>query len=331
MISYQPTLYFKIKVMRSYLLCLLTFFIVDIANAQGPTITYASEAVPGDVLVYPHVKLTGVAMPAAGANMMWDYSGLIDSGSIEIDSFDTAPTIIDAIFPGTNLALQPTGGTSLYFETTTSTWSALGFLLPGVDTGFYLSTLNEFHFPFSYGSTSIDSTKEVAHISGLKDTSEIIVSQQATGYGTLKIPGQTYNNVLLVKKITTTRSSFGQTATSSFIFVSPSAHSFLLQINLDAQNNFNEIKYIFTGTGIPPTSYTFNGNGNWDDAANWSGDAVPPSLVPSGTQVTISPQPGGSCILDVPVTFTQGSTLTVTTGAKFNIMGNLTILDTVIL
>jgi hypothetical protein len=266
-------------------------------------------------------------LPAAGANITWDYSGLVDSGTIEIDSFKApSATPYAAIFPGTNLVLPSTGGTYLYFSTTSSDWSALGLISPGVDTAYYLSTLNEFHFPFTYGNTSLDSTKEATHLTGFRDTSEIIVSQQATGYGTLKIPGQTFSNVLLVKKTTTTRSKFNTSTVSSYIFVTPSAHSFLMQMNLDEQNNFNDIKYVFNGTVIIPTSYTFNGNGYWTNAANWSGSAVPTSPVPSGTTVTISPQAGGSCILNVPMTFSSGSTLTVSTDAVFKVMGNLTIL-----
>ena len=168
--------------------------------------------------------------------------------------------------------------------------------------------------------------KEVTHLTGFKDTSEIIVSQQATGYGTLKIPGQTYTNVLLVKKTTTTRSTFNTSTLSSYIFVTPGSHSFLMQMNLDAQNNFDQIKYVFTGTVVTPTSYTFNGNGDWSNAANWSGSAVPTSPVPSGTTVTITPPTGGSCTLNVPMIFASGSTLTVSTKAVFNVMGNLTIL-----
>ena len=98
-----------------------------------------------------------------------------------------------------------------------------------------------------------------------------------------------------------------------------------MQITLASSNTISKIVYVTTGV-VVTTSYTFNGNGDWNNAANWSGGVVPTSPVPSGTQVTINPQAGGSCILNVPVTFAAGSTLTVTTGAKFNIMGNLTIL-----
>lgn len=72
-------------------------------------------------------------------------------------------------------------------------------------------------------------------------------------------------------------------------------------------------------------TYTFNGNGNWSDPANWVNNTVPPATVGSNGRVVVDPDPAGSCILDVPVTFTQGATLTVNEGKKFVVNGNLTV------
>lgn len=56
------------------------------------------------------------------------------------------------------------------------------------------------------------------------------------------------------------------------------------------------------GAAPTVTTLTFNGNGNWSNAANWSNNQVPTSPVPAGTQIVINPQAGGECILNVPVT-----------------------------
>ena len=313
--------------MRLSLFILLTFFIVGIAKAQGPTITSASEAIPGDIIFYEQAQNLGVAIPATGANLTWDYSGLVDSGGVEIDSFSApSSTPFASIFSGSTLALNTGNGGYIYFKTTTNDWTALGVIAPGNDTAFYRSGLEEFHFPFSYNSSFLDSTKEVAYLTGLTDSFELTVSQVGAGYGTLKIPGQaSYTNVLMQKTTTTQRySPLFSSVTSSYLFVTPSAHSFLMRIDLNAQNTITKIIYS-TPSYVIPTSYTFNGTGNWNIAANWSGGIVPTSPIPSGTQVTINPQSGGSCILNVPVIFSSGSTLTVAKNAVFNIMGNLTI------
>jgi hypothetical protein len=313
--------------MRSFLFILFSFFVVGIANAQGPTITAASEAVPGDLIFYKQAQNLGVALPAAAANQTWDYTGLIDSGGYEIDSFSApSSTPYASLFPGTNLALNTGDGGYLYFKTTTNEWSALGLIAPGSDTTFYRSGLDEFHFPFSFGSSNLDSTEAVGYISGgLRDSFETVVLQQGAGYGTLKTPTQTYTNVLMQKTTTTQRfSPFYSPSTSSYLFVTPTKHSFIMRIDLNAQNAITKIQYATTGIVIP-TSFTFTGTGNWNTAANWDGGIVPVSPIPSGTQVTINPQPAGSCTLNVSVFFSSGATLTVAKNAVFNVMGNLTI------
>lgn len=82
---------------------------------------------------------------------------------------------------------------------------------------------------------------------------------------------------------------------------------------------------ILTDRQVPTavTSYTFTGNGNWSNAANWLGSLVPPSTIPSGVTVTINPAADGEAVVDVPVTFQSGSTLNVATGKKLRVNGNL--------
>jgi hypothetical protein len=71
--------------------------------------------------------------------------------------------------------------------------------------------------------------------------------------------------------------------------------------------------------------YTFTGSGNWNNAANWSGNILPPSIVPSNVQIIINPTGSGECILNVPVTVPTNSSISVAPGKKFIIQGNLTI------
>jgi 1,4-alpha-glucan branching enzyme len=79
--------------------------------------------------------------------------------------------------------------------------------------------------------------------------------------------------------------------------------------------------------GVTPT-FTFNGNGAWTNPANWSGGNQPPNTIPAGTEIIINPAPGGTCVIDVnstPITFAQGSKLTVANGANLVINGNLNV------
>jgi exo-beta-1,3-glucanase (GH17 family) len=71
--------------------------------------------------------------------------------------------------------------------------------------------------------------------------------------------------------------------------------------------------------------YTFTGNGNWTNPANWSNGIMPPSLLPSGSSIIIDPAGNGECILNTAQTISSGATLTVQPGKKFIILGSLVI------
>jgi hypothetical protein len=72
-----------------------------------------------------------------------------------------------------------------------------------------------------------------------------------------------------------------------------------------------------------PTVYTFNGNGNWDESANWTGNRRPPSVVTASSEIIIDPVAGGKCVLNVPYVLNPGVNLTVRPGKNFVVGGNL--------
>lgn len=71
--------------------------------------------------------------------------------------------------------------------------------------------------------------------------------------------------------------------------------------------------------------YTFTGNGNWNNAANWSYGIVPPSTLPAGSVITINPIVNGSCTLSGVQHIVTGASLNVKTGAKLIIQNGLII------
>lgn len=82
-----------------------------------------------------------------------------------------------------------------------------------------------------------------------------------------------------------------------------------------------------TGNFITALSYTytFTGNGNWTDAANWLNNIVPPASISNGSNIIIDPMINGKCILDIQYTLSPGATLSVNDGKSFLINGNLTV------
>jgi len=75
----------------------------------------------------------------------------------------------------------------------------------------------------------------------------------------------------------------------------------------------------------PPTVYIFNGNGNWNDPANWTYGSVPPATLPSGSEIFINPRMGGECQLNINQTIAQGAKITVMQGKKLKIPLNLNV------
>jgi hypothetical protein len=108
-----------------------------------------------------------------------------------------------------------------------------------------------------------------------------------------------------------------------------SPHSILpnLQVVCDSVANF--FAEVINGIGNCTPEYNdafvFTGNGNWNVAVNWKDNRIPPPIVLQGTQILVKPPPGGSCILNVPVTVSPGAALFVAEGARFRINGNLVV------
>lgn len=72
-------------------------------------------------------------------------------------------------------------------------------------------------------------------------------------------------------------------------------------------------------------TYTFTGNGNWNNVSNWKDSRMPPATLPAGDAILIDPVAGGTCLLNVTQTISAGASITVSTGKSLIIPGNLQI------
>ena len=73
------------------------------------------------------------------------------------------------------------------------------------------------------------------------------------------------------------------------------------------------------------TTFIFTGIGDWTVASNWANNLVPPSLLPAGSEIIINPSGNNSCILNQVQNIATGAKLTIITGKKFLVQGNLII------
>jgi hypothetical protein len=72
-------------------------------------------------------------------------------------------------------------------------------------------------------------------------------------------------------------------------------------------------------------TFTFTGNGNWNDISNWLDNNMPPAILSPGNQVIINHANGGECLLNIPYTLAPGAVLTVMPGKNLTVPGNLNI------
>ena len=86
-----------------------------------------------------------------------------------------------------------------------------------------------------------------------------------------------------------------------------------------------EIAFSYTIKDASNTIYTFNGNGNWNDANNWNNQLIPPSILPAGRQIIIDPIAGGQCILNASQTIAAGANIVIKSQKNFVVPGSLII------
>jgi len=89
-------------------------------------------------------------------------------------------------------------------------------------------------------------------------------------------------------------------------------------------NIWQRLNYVMCNT-TPPNVYMFIGNGNWNVAANWQNNRIPPAVLPAGDQIVIYTLSTGECVLNVQQTISSKSSLMVVGGKRFRITGNLQI------
>ncbi len=81
--------------------------------------------------------------------------------------------------------------------------------------------------------------------------------------------------------------------------------------------------YRITSNG--PIGYTFTGNGNWNIAANWSNETIPPTTLAAGAEIIIDPVANGECVLETAETISAGAKFILKNSKKFRIAGGLII------
>lgn len=69
------------------------------------------------------------------------------------------------------------------------------------------------------------------------------------------------------------------------------------------------------------STFTFTGDGNWSNPANWSNTLFPPTILPAGYTIVIAPT--GQCTLDITQHISAGASIIINTGKNLTIPGSL--------
>jgi hypothetical protein len=137
---------------------------------------------------------------AAGTNLTWDYSNLMDSATVSTVNFVSAsstPYVAD--FPGAQIATSLGDTLFSYYKMASGSPAALG-LESSFEKFVYAHPLSSLLYPFTYPD-SFDDSVTLFIEKPFTGTSLLLDSILVTGYGTLKLPGNTYNNVLQTRDI----------------------------------------------------------------------------------------------------------------------------------
>jgi len=184
--------------MKTSLYALLAAFLLcsSMVIAQ-PTITATTAGTVGDEFSFDFVEADGFDPGASGADVTWDFADITLDGTSNNYTFVTpASTGHGDLFPGSNVAAEQGGGNFVYYKINASEWSLYG-VYTVASTLAYSDPETYFSFPMTYGSTFSDDL-HCEYFAGVETIRDGSVTVEADGYGTLKLPGGNYDNVLRV-------------------------------------------------------------------------------------------------------------------------------------
>jgi uncharacterized repeat protein (TIGR01451 family) len=92
------------------------------------------------------------------------------------------------------------------------------------------------------------------------------------------------------------------------------------------ENFIDDATVVINGATAQRITYTFTGNGNWDNPANWSNNKIPPATLPVFSTIIIDHIDGGQCLLNVSQYIATGASIIVNAGKNIVVPGALTIL-----
>jgi len=166
----------------------------------------------GDTYQFVTGDFTNLTIDSSGANVTWDYTLMSQNGT-EIMSIlsDTTPG-----FSTSNLMVLHANGRRDHVSQNSSDTYINGIYDPGTGLTTLYTVYDVAKRPFTYMTTYLDSYRVNIPLHAYSGKGYLTVT--GTSYGTLKLPGHVYNNVLLVKKQVSELDTSGSPAFTTFLF-----------------------------------------------------------------------------------------------------------------
>lgn len=187
-----------------YKIYFFILFYAIINNIAFPQFTITSSYMPiiGDTLKTSDVDTTGLTPGESGINVTWNFSNINILSGTPWEEVYLLPSLTpySGQFPNANIATKNSNSSPdyHYYQNTATDWNMIGYANNNF-IKWFTTPYCRFHYPMSYGSL-YNSTYKAHNYSGQATRYTTgFRSINVDGYGTLILPGVTYNNVIRVK------------------------------------------------------------------------------------------------------------------------------------
>ncbi len=189
---------------KIFTLVLSTFFVSNILNAQLTLTKAFNEAVIGDVNIRKGHDSVSVIPKNTGVNQLWDFSTLLTNTVTESATYTTVASVASGTaYPAATMTEFDGVNSNDFIKITASSYEFLGTKNPSTALNYTNSGIFA-TWPVSMGYSGSDTFAGSAAITTLSGTAIGTVATNATGTGTLQLPGGlNFTNVLQVQLTTT--------------------------------------------------------------------------------------------------------------------------------
>ena len=184
----------------------LVLFVLITNNIVFPQFTITPSYMPviGDTLKTSVVDTTGLTPGESGENKTWNFSNITIFPGNPWEEVYLLPssTPYGNQFPGANVATKNNNPDIdyHYYQNTATEWNMIGFACNNF-MKWFTTPYCRFHYPMAYGSEHNSTYKAHSYSGQATVYTTGFRTLNVDGYGTIILPGITYNNVMRVKII----------------------------------------------------------------------------------------------------------------------------------